>query len=786
MTIPTTIYPDAPDYRKRFRLAGAVFLLAVLLTVWMSISAYRSFGKAFPSLLVDPYGVFSKVYLTSWNTQSYGITHDYKVTAVNDREIGDTTNYGNFPTDRYFEIIRELFNKNITSAKLTFVDIKGNILRHECAIRTLGFPEVRVYFVFYALMGWFTLWVGLIIWVYAPENESVRAFATLCVFTLVFNLSYFDYHTNAWAVPFFSVSWVGISASLIWLAYTFPSAPRNLPHWFKYLFRALAIVALLAALVLVLGPVFNMNTRWLRITMDKVGRVALLSLALSVVIRLILSKGVVRRQLFSTLIGLAFVLVIMAFLMVSEQIFPWGGPLLFAVFPLFPLLATLTVVYSLIRYDILDTGIVINRWMFIVPLILLSLSAGFLVFSVADIVGKDWEALFEILIFIGLASCLLVFYIGLKSINRFLFPAASQFRPTIEILTEKLSTLRNPGEIRDELVNLVARWLPTTGVSVLDEPRLRSDLALSQAKMKQLYNGKALWIEHPPGKRMLIQPMKSSDVLQGGLMVSPKVNNALYTEEDLSLLATIAGLGAISLHNAGMLNKLEEVRQLEAHTIQRDKQLAINVLGAEMAHEINYPLNYFRMLLEELRKTGKADPGDVDIGYEELKRLERMLSTLRKLQYAAPKLDRTEVLSHLQRAVTLLQNIIDEKNIRISLDVSDKLAIKADADPLLQLFSNLLRNAFQSIDVSGNVQVRFKKGAEYAAIEIRDDGPGVPREVQDAIFNPLVTTRKEGVGLGLTICQRIVRSFGWTIYTTRENNMTCFSIQFPVSDILNE
>ncbi len=106
---------------------------------------------------------------------------------------------------------------------------------------------------------------------------------------------------------------------------------------------------------------------------------------------------------------------------------------------------------------------------------------------------------------------------------------------------------------------------------------------------------------------------------------------------------------------------------------------------------------------------------------------------------------------------------LEEK--KISLQVKgDPLSIEADEQLLRQALFNLLLNAIQAVDGSGEIQIVAEKrnGAE-ASLEVRDNGPGVPPDRRAEIFKPYFTTQKQGTGLGLAVVQQIVLAHGWEI-----------------------
>jgi signal transduction histidine kinase len=92
----------------------------------------------------------------------------------------------------------------------------------------------------------------------------------------------------------------------------------------------------------------------------------------------------------------------------------------------------------------------------------------------------------------------------------------------------------------------------------------------------------------------------------------------------------------------------------------------------------------------------------------------------------------------------------------------------------------LLRNAVQVVPPGSAVGVRFRAdGAGRTWLEVWDEGPGIAEEIANAIFDPFVSGKPGGMGLGLAVTNRLVRGFGWNIGVRREDGRTVFGIEIP-------
>jgi signal transduction histidine kinase len=205
--------------------------------------------------------------------------------------------------------------------------------------------------------------------------------------------------------------------------------------------------------------------------------------------------------------------------------------------------------------------------------------------------------------------------------------------------------------------------------------------------------------------------------------------------------------------------------QLEA----QDRLVSLGILSASVAHELNTPLAVLQGSIEKLLEiTSDAHTRD---------RLARMLRVTQRLRTISESLvgfsrvrkqssERALVRPLLEEAWNLVG--IDDKaaSTRFTLAVDANLAVLGNADRLVQVFVNLLRNALNAVPpVGGKIAVRSRADRNRVAIAVEDNGPGIPPEVLPDIFEAFVSTRLDarGTGLGLTVAQGIVHQHGGAI-----------------------
>jgi signal transduction histidine kinase len=219
-----------------------------------------------------------------------------------------------------------------------------------------------------------------------------------------------------------------------------------------------------------------------------------------------------------------------------------------------------------------------------------------------------------------------------------------------------------------------------------------------------------------------------------------------------------------------------QLRRAEADARRAERLAALGQLSAGLAHEIRNPLGVIKGSAEMLsRKVAQSEPLIAELaGYisSEVNRLNALV--IRFLDFARPsKLDlRPERISDIvDRALEVAFASFPNSNVTVERRyAADSMVIPVDRQLCEQVFINLITNAFQAMDGndgapeknSANKLLRLSiapeisNGAPGVGVIVEDSGPGVPVELREQIFNPFFTSKKDGVGLGLSIVAKIV------------------------------
>jgi signal transduction histidine kinase len=240
----------------------------------------------------------------------------------------------------------------------------------------------------------------------------------------------------------------------------------------------------------------------------------------------------------------------------------------------------------------------------------------------------------------------------------------------------------------------------------------------------------------------------------------------LWLRGIIGLLATISVLGSgLAWRNLSKTSELQIrlVRASELNTHLKEMNLA----AAGLAHETRNPLNIIRGLAQMISKQPGSLPEIQKKSREIIDEADKVAAQLNEfINYSRPREVRRSVLalgSVVTEVVRALNYDLDEKKIRLDVK-GEQLSVEADEQLLRQALFNLLLNAVQAVDGNGEIQVVAEKhNPSEAALEVRDNGPGVPLDRRSEIFKPYFTTQKKGTGLGLAVVQQIVLAHGWEV-----------------------
>lgn len=214
-----------------------------------------------------------------------------------------------------------------------------------------------------------------------------------------------------------------------------------------------------------------------------------------------------------------------------------------------------------------------------------------------------------------------------------------------------------------------------------------------------------------------------------------------------------------------LVASLDSSRRQVAHAA---KLAVVGEMAAIMAHEVRTPLGILHTTAQLLQRDRNLDSRSQDMTrmiLEESRRLERLVSTL--LDCASPRppqIRPQDVHELIGRTLELLQGQARKKSVNLRQQLrAEPSTVRCDGELIVQVLLNLVLNAIQMVPHGGTVDLATDRSGNSLQITVSDDGPGIPREIRNRVFDPFFTTRNGGIGLGLTVTHQIILTHGGSI-----------------------
>lgn len=298
-------------------------------------------------------------------------------------------------------------------------------------------------------------------------------------------------------------------------------------------------------------------------------------------------------------------------------------------------------------------------------------------------------------------------------------------------------------------------------------------------------------------RNILCAPMQNiSKKIIGVFQVLNKLDSS-FSEDDKELLLALASISAAAIENARMLEEInrqlnelkiayDELHAAQETIIRQEKLATIGQLASGIGHEIRSQLT----VVSAVSGIRRLHPDDVKVKmYTELilearNRIVSILDEIRdfskKKEYVMQSHDLNQIIENV---VELCSFDKDLENINLTADlIKDTPAeVYVNSDKIKQVLINLVRNAGHASPPKSTITIKVVASAENQIMQITDQGSGISEEVAKNIWEPFFTTKKQGTGLGLDICKRIIESHNGKIWFESEvGKGTTFFVQLPM------
>lgn len=343
--------------------------------------------------------------------------------------------------------------------------------------------------------------------------------------------------------------------------------------------------------------------------------------------------------------------------------------------------------------------------------------------------------------------------------------------------------------VRDEQSHQLMVVYPVTGdpgiapevaraLEQLEAPVLASELEADHSPLAGLFHARGWEVGFP---------LRINDRLNGVVGVGRHKDLRIFSTEDLQLLAAVGAGASAALENVSLSRQL---RRSEVVLERANRLSSVGMLAAGIAHEIRNPLVAVKTFLDLLPQ--RLDDREFltrfrDLSLGELRRVTDLIADLLTLGKSKTAERRAvQIGPTLEPVVRLMDSTARKRQAEVVARFEDGLPmVWADADQLKQIMLNLLLNAIDVTPPGGRVQLEVRQAsAETVALEVRDDGAGIPPDQLENIFHPFFTTKETGTGLGLALVHQMVVEHGGEIVVDSEvGRGTTFRVTLPTTQI---
>jgi signal transduction histidine kinase len=681
----------------------------------------------------------------------------------------------------------------------------------------------------YLLEGAVLLATALVIFVFRPGDAAARAGALLSGTAGLMLVLALDLFSAGWVQRLYFLAESLVPASLFDFGMSFPEERRfvRTRPWLRpLLYAAFVLLGIVQNVLLDLDPEAHLLANDL---VYGLAAVAGLLAVVSLVLTLVRSRNpLARQQVQVVLAGMVLAALVPALGLLA--ILALGATIPMNALTPFLLLFPLSIGYAVARHDLfaVDRYLRLGFSYAVLTVVVFGSYAGFVA------LGELWLGHRMPSVVVPLYVLVMMLFLNplreriQRAVDRLFYRQRYDYRGTVESTSQALAAFLDSGRIAETVLatlveHVAVEWAllvlldddggtphaygrpadvaPRTLALLAEEPGLLERIAALPRPVRRLEHadnsagpalGAAIRFAGRAGASLLL-PLRFEGRPLGVLIVGEKLSGALFSDEDMHLLHTLAHQAALALTNA---RAYEIIRRTQDELVQAERLAAIGEMAAALAHGIRNPVAGIRLFAELARDDLDDRPQIAATMTDIIAESDRLEKRVRSMLDIARPL---EVKVRADDLVSFLGGLVPELRrrapggIAVDLEVDDgagaRLAhVLFDARALAECIETVVVNAFDALGGSGHVSLRvaldgFADGRPAALLTIADDGPGMDEATARRVFELFFTTKRSGTGVGLAMTKRLVERQGGTIEVeTRAGRGTTFRIRLPLAD----
>ena len=273
-------------------------------------------------------------------------------------------------------------------------------------------------------------------------------------------------------------------------------------------------------------------------------------------------------------------------------------------------------------------------------------------------------------------------------------------------------------------------------------------------------------------RSLLAVPMIYRGKTIGVLESINKSADADYSEEDVTILETLAAQAAIAVENQRLLDE-SRLSYQKVMEVDRMKSDFIAIASHELRTPLGVIIGHASLMEEAANAEDKKELTTIVNAALQLREIIEQFANIERLEIGLSQLRRARViiLPLIQEVRSAFQDMADDKKINLTVETPQKsLAVEGDAGKIMIVLSNLFKNALTFTNPGGQVRVKADQVPGFVKVTVMDNGIGIPAEEQEKIFERFyqvekhLTRKHGGMGLGLSIAKDLVEMHGGKIW----------------------
>jgi len=260
------------------------------------------------------------------------------------------------------------------------------------------------------------------------------------------------------------------------------------------------------------------------------------------------------------------------------------------------------------------------------------------------------------------------------------------------------------------------------------------------------------------------------------VLINSMIKENNYLTSFIFSLNYVLAIFNVAIHVVMIFSILNILKKQKQKELKLEKFSVIGELSARLAHDLLNPLNVLHGVFELLKysKDRKMSSSHEDRAFRAIHHMSHQI--LDVMNYIKTmEISRSDIL--ISKLIdNAMKRIPDPESVKIEKPEND-FKISCDVLKIEVVLSNLISNSIDAVDSKGTIKIFAKDSIDNIQIRIEDSGPGIPEDIINEIFEPLVTSKQKGTGLGLASCKSIIDAHGGIL--SARNNPTTFTIILP-------